>query len=92
MPSTETDMLVHKLHINPNYKPVQQNKRVFNLKKYEAIKQEVEKLKIARFIKEVVYPTWLENVVLIKNANWQWCKFQGSEQSVPEGHLPSSTN
>ena len=50
-------MLVHKLHINPNYKPVQQNKRVFNLKKYEAIKQEVEKLKIARFIKEVVYPT-----------------------------------
>lgn len=43
--------------MDPNYKPVQQRRRVFSSKKYEAIKQEVEKLKKVGFIKEVTYPT-----------------------------------
>ena len=35
-------------------------------------KQEVKKLNKARFIEEVVYPTWLVNVALVKKANAQW--------------------
>lgn len=41
----------------------------------EAIKQEVKKLKEAEAIKEVFFPEWLTNtvVVLKKNGNWRVC-------------------
>ena len=37
-----------------------------------AIKEEVQKLTIAKFIREVYYPNWLANVVMVKKANGKW--------------------
>ena len=36
------------------------------------IKDEVQKLIVAKFIREVYYPDWLANVVMVKKANGKW--------------------
>src|SRR6516162_8204997 len=40
--------------------------------KQAAIEVEVQKLLKAKFIREVKYPTWLANVVLVKKPNGKW--------------------
>lgn len=42
------------------------------MEKYETIAEEVERLLVARFIKEAHYPEWLSNVVLMKKSNGKW--------------------
>ena len=37
-----------------------------------AIKEEVQKLTAAKFIREVYYLDWLANVVMVKKANGKW--------------------
>ena len=37
-----------------------------------AIKNKVQKLMAAKFIREVYYPDWLANVVMVKKANGKW--------------------
>ena len=37
-----------------------------------AIKEEVQKLTLAKFIREVYYLDWLANVVIVKKANGKW--------------------
>ena len=43
--------------------------------KQSIISAEIEKLKNAGFIREIFYPKWLANVVLVKKPNkkWQLC-------------------
>jgi len=38
----------------------------------KAIKEEVDKLPNANFIREVRYSTWLSNVVMVKKTNDKW--------------------
>ncbi len=38
----------------------------------KTVKQEVEKLKIVGFIREVRFQTWVANTVLVKNSNGKW--------------------
>ena len=45
---------------------------MFALERDNAIKEEVQKLTIAKFIQEVCYPDWLANVVMVKKANGKW--------------------
>ena len=42
---------------------------MFDLEGDNAIKEEVHKLVSAEFIREVYYPDWLANVVMVKKAN-----------------------
>ena len=57
------------MNVYPSFKPVHQKKRVFALEQDKAIKEEVQKLTTTQFIKEVYYPDWLANVVMVKKAN-----------------------
>ena len=45
---------------------------MFAPKRDNAIKEEVQKLTVAKFIREVYYPDWLANVVMLKKANGKW--------------------
>ena len=45
---------------------------MFAPKRDNAIKEEVQKLTVAKFIREVYYPDWLANVVMVKKANGKW--------------------
>lgn len=37
-----------------------------------AIQEEIGKLIVAKFIREVRYTTWLANVVMVKKSNNKW--------------------
>ena len=45
---------------------MRQKKSVFALERDKAIKEEVQKLTMAKFIQEVYYLNWLANVVMVK--------------------------
>ena len=72
MPGIDPSVITHRLNVYPSFKPVRQKKRVFALERDNAIKEEVQKLTITKFIREVYYPDWLANVVMVKKANGKW--------------------
>ena len=61
--------MVHKLNVSSTFPQVWQKKRVFAQEWDKAIAEEVRKLLEADFIREVYYPDWLANVVMVKKAN-----------------------
>ena len=72
MPGIDPSVITHRLNVYPFSKPVCQKKRVFAPERDNVIKEEVQKLTIAKFIREVYYPNWLDNVVMIKKVNGKW--------------------
>ena len=72
MPGISPEVIQHKLNVNLKRKPVQQRRRVFAPERDQAVTEEVTKLLTASFIREVYYPDWLANVVLMKKANGKW--------------------
>ena len=69
MPRINPCVITHRLNVSASKKPIHQKKRVFDLEGDNAIKEEVHKLVSAEFIREVYYPDWLANVVMVKKAN-----------------------
>ena len=56
-----------------------------------AIKDEVQKLMAAKFIREVYYPDWLANVVIVKKTNgkWRMCvDFADLNKACPKDSYP----
>ena len=45
---------------------------MFTPERDQAITEEVRKLQEASFIREVYYPDWLANVVMVKKASGKW--------------------
>ena len=72
MPGIDPSVITHRLNVYPSSKPVNQKKRVFVPERDNAIKEEVQKLTTAEFIREVYYLDWLTNVVMAKKANGNW--------------------
>ncbi|KAM1503964.1 hypothetical protein ACFXTO_000128 [Malus domestica] len=66
MPGISPDIICHRLSIDPKTKPVRQKRRSYDVERFEGMKAEVEKLKGIGFVREVNYPTWVANVVLVK--------------------------
>ena len=64
---------------------------MFNLEGDNAIKEEVHKLVTAEFIREVYYPDWLANIVMVKKANgkWRMCvDFTDLNKACPKDSYP----
>ena len=72
MPGISPKVIQHKLNVDPERKLVQQRRRVFAPERNQVITNEVNKLLSVGFIREVYYPDWLANVVLVKKANGKW--------------------
>ena len=49
-------VITQRLNVYPSSKPVRQKKRVFTPERDNAIKEEIQKLIMAKFIQEVYYP------------------------------------
>ena len=69
MPGIPANIIQHRLNVDSEKKPVQQRRRVFTPKQNKAVMDEVNKLLATNFIREVYYPEWLANVVMVKKAN-----------------------
>jgi hypothetical protein len=66
MPGIPREVAEHALRIKPGSKLVQQRLRHFDEEKHRAISEEIAKLLVAGFIKEVYHPEWLANPILVK--------------------------
>ena len=91
MPGIDPNVITHRLNVYPSSKPIWQKKRVFTPERDNAIKEEVQKLIIAKFIWEVYYPDWLANVVMVKKANgkWRMCvDFTNLNKTCPKDSYP----
>ena len=72
MPGIDPLVIVHRLNVSPFFPPIRQKKQVFTSEQDQAIAEEVYKLQEASFIREVYYPNWLTNVVMVKKASGKW--------------------
>jgi len=72
MPGIDPDFLCHRLSMDPNVRPVRQRRRKFNEEKRKVIHDEAQKLLAAGHIREIQYPEWLANVVLVQKASGKW--------------------
>ena len=64
---------------------------MFAPEKDNAIKEEVQKLTLAKFIQEVYYPDWLADVVMVRKANgkWRMCvDFTDLNKACPKDSYP----
>ena len=71
-PRIDPDFIYHHLNVNPAITPRKQPPRCSSKNHYEAVKEEVTKLKQVGAIKEVFYPEWLANTVVVKKKSGKW--------------------
>ncbi|XP_065627213.1 uncharacterized protein LOC136066589 [Quercus suber] len=91
MPGIDPSVMVHRLNVSPSFPPIRQKKRVFAPERDQAIAEEVRKLQEANFIREVYYPDWLANVVMVKKASgkWRMCvDFTDLNKACPKDSYP----
>ena len=84
-------VIEHYLNVDSTKKLVQQKRQVFAPEKNKAVIEEVEKLLIAGFIREVFYPEWLANIVMVKkpNGKLQMCvDFTDFNNAYPKDSFP----
>ena len=84
-------IITHKLNTNLSFKPVKQKRRSFTSERQKAINEEVGKLLQAGAIREVEYPEWLANVLLVKKANGKWricIDFTDINKACPKDSFP----
>ena len=75
MAGIDPTLASHKLNIITSVKPVRKKIRRFHQNRHRIIRTEVDNLLRAGFIREVKYPEWLANVLVIpkKGGKWRVC-------------------
>ena len=68
-PDVDPAFACHSLNVDPLSQPVVQMGRRTSPLHEEAVCEEVNRLIEARAIKEILYPTWLSNTVVVKKKN-----------------------
>ena len=71
-PGVDPNFICHHLNVNPSIIPRKQPPRRSSKKHSDAIRDEVIKLKQVGAIKEVSYPEWLANTVVVKKKSGKW--------------------
>ena len=91
MPGIDPSVIVHRLNVNLTSSPIRQKKWVFAQERDKVIAEEVRKLLEAGFIREVYYPDWLANMVMVKkfNGKWRMCvDFTDLNRACPKDSYP----
>ena len=91
MPSIDPLIISHKLNVNPCLRPIKQKQGVFAPERNNTIMEKVDKLLTANFIREVFYPDWLANVIMVKKANGKWwmcVNFTNLNKVCPKDNFP----
>ena len=65
----------HKLNVVPSARSIRQRVRRFHPNRHQIMQAEVDNLLKAGFIREIKYPEWLANVVVVpkKGGKWRVC-------------------
>src|ERR1044071_4367079 len=59
------EVMTHKLNVDSSFLPVKQKRRKFAMERNKIVDEEVPKLLETDKIREVKYPEWLANVVVV---------------------------
>ena len=81
----------HELKVDMKVKPRKQRLRTMSEDRNKAAQSEVQKLLDAGVIREVQYPEWLANIVMVpkKNGNWRMCiDFTTINKFCPKDEFP----
>ena len=68
----DPNFICHNLNVNPSITPKKQSPRRPSKEHADAIRDEVRKFKQAEAIKEVFYPGWLANTMVVKKKSGKW--------------------
>jgi len=71
MPGIDLDFLCHQLTMDEKVKPTVQRRRKFTEEKRLTIREETQKIFVVGHIREIQYPKWLANVVMVKKGKWE---------------------
>ena len=91
MGGVDPTVITHRLNVSPSFKPVKQKRRSFTPARQKTINEEVIKILQEEAIREVEYPEWLANVVLVKKANGKWrlyIDFTDINRACPKDSFP----
>ncbi|XXG54223.1 hypothetical protein AAC387_Pa03g2164 [Persea americana] len=91
MPGIDSTVICHELKVDPNHRPVLQKPRRTGVPQTEAVVEEVQKLLEAGAIKEVHYPQWLANTVVVKKKTGKWrvcVDFTDLNKACPKDSFP----
>ena len=90
-PGVSPQLACHSLNIKPEYRPIAQKRRKLAPERVAIVLEEVERLLASRAIREVQYPTWLSNAVVVrkKNGKWRVCiDFTDLNKACPKDPFP----
>ena len=90
-PGIDPKFICHHLNINPSITPKRQPPRRPSKEHVEAVKSEVTKLNQTGVIKEVFYPQWLANTVVVKKKTGKWrvcVDFTDLNRACPKDTFP----
>ena len=90
-PGVDSSFICHHLNVNPFLTPRKQPPRRSSKEHSDAAKDKVMKLKRAGVIKEVFYPEWLANTVVVKKKTGKWCVcvvFMDLNKACPKDPFP----
>ena len=82
----------HNLNVDPLFRPITQKGRRISPLHKEAVCKEVSQLIDAGAIKEILYPTWLSNTIVVKKKNGKWrvcIDFKDLNKACPKDPFPS---
>jgi len=65
-PGVDPNFICHHLNVNPTFLPKKQLPQHSSKEHFDAVKEEMNKVKQARVTKEVFYPEWLAYTVVVK--------------------------
>ena len=68
----DLEFIVHKLNVDPLFPSKKQKLRRLAKEHVEAVKLEVKRLREAEAIREIFFPKWLANTVVVKKKNGKW--------------------
>ena len=91
MPSLDTDIVVHKIPLKPECKPVRQALRRMKPKVILKIKEEVEKQLKAGFLSTMTYSDWIANIVPMpkKDGKVRMCMdYRDLNRASPKDNFP----
>ena len=94
IPGISPSVMVHKLNVFPSFPQIWQKKRIFTQERDKAIVEEVRKMLEVDFIRELYYPKWLANVVMVKKANGKWricVEFTDLNKVCPKNSYPQTS-
>ena len=71
-PGVDPNFICHHLNVNSSITSKKQSPQRPSKEHVDTVRDEVMKLKQAGAIKEVFYPKWLANTVVMKKKNGKW--------------------